>query len=378
MNNMKRLARILALTACGVVFYAVTPANAAPAAKPRIEVCFVLDTTGSMSGLIKGAKEKIWSLANEIISAKPTPDIRIGLVGYRDRGDAYVLKPYDLTNDIDTVYAQLQSFQADGGGDSPESVNEALDYAVQKMSWNPDRQVLKLVFLVGDCPPHMDYADGPKYPDVCKAAVKKDLIINTVQCGAVADTTPFWQEIAKLSEGAYAAIEQSGGMVAISTPVDARLAELNRELGVTLVPYGKAETRRAVLSKQAAAEAAPTSVAADRLMFNNRYGLAVQGEGELLDSIAQGKVKLEAVKKEDLPADLQKLGDKELKAAIEQKQKDRADLQAQILKLSQEREQYIAAERKRLAEAGKAASFDAKVTAAIRDQAARKGIEYTR
>lgn len=373
---MKRLAQILAFTACGVVFYAVTPANAAPAAKPRIEVCFVLDTTGSMSGLIEGAKQKIWSLANEIISAKPTPDIRIGLVGYRDRGDQYVLKPYDLTNDIDTVYAQLQSFRADGGGDMPESVNEALDYAVQKMSWNSDRQVLKLIFLVGDCPPHMDYADGPKYPDVCQAAVKKDLIINTVQCGTVAQTTPIWQEVAKFSEGSYAAIAQTGGMVAIATPMDARLAELNRELGVTLVPYGKAEARRVVLSKQAAAEAAPTSVAADRLMFNNRYGLAVQGEGELLDSLAQGKVELDAIKKDDLPADLQKLNDKELKAAIEQKQKARTELQGRIQKLSEEREQYIAAERKRLAESGKGDSFDATVAAAIRNQAARKGIEY--
>lgn len=373
---MKRLAQILAFTACGVVFYAVTPANAAPAAKPRIEVCFVLDTTGSMSGLIEGAKQKIWSLANEIISAKPTPDIRIGLVGYRDRGDQYVLKPYDLTNDIDTVYAQLQSFRADGGGDMPESVNEALDYAVQKMSWNSDRQVLKLIFLVGDCPPHMDYADGPKYPDVCQAAVKKDLIINTVQCGTVAQTTPIWQEVAKLSEGSYAAIAQTGGMVAIATPMDARLAELNRELGVTLVPYGKAEARRVLLSKQAAAEAAPTSVAADRLMFNNRYGLAVQGEGELLDSLAQGKVELDAIKKDDLPADLQKLNNKELKAAIEQKQKARTELQGRIQKLSEEREQYVAAERKRLAESGKGDSFDATVAAAIRNQAARKGIEY--
>ena len=40
--------------------------------KPRIEVCFVLDTTGSMGGLIEGAKQKIWSIANEMISAQPT------------------------------------------------------------------------------------------------------------------------------------------------------------------------------------------------------------------------------------------------------------------------------------------------------------------
>src|SRR6201988_2292959 len=51
--------------------------------KPRIEVCFVLDTTGSMGGLIEGAKQKIWSIANEMVSAKPTPQLKLGLVGYR-------------------------------------------------------------------------------------------------------------------------------------------------------------------------------------------------------------------------------------------------------------------------------------------------------
>src|SRR6476469_1715900 len=75
----------------------------APVQKPRIEVCFVLDTTGSMGGLIEGAKQKIWSIANEMVSAKPTPEIRIGLVAYRDRGDEYVTKNFDLTNDIDSI-----------------------------------------------------------------------------------------------------------------------------------------------------------------------------------------------------------------------------------------------------------------------------------
>ena len=43
---------------------------AGPVAKPRIEAAFVLDTTGSMSGLIEGAKRKIWSLANRMTDAE--------------------------------------------------------------------------------------------------------------------------------------------------------------------------------------------------------------------------------------------------------------------------------------------------------------------
>jgi hypothetical protein len=71
----------------------------------RIEVVFTLDTTGSMSGLIDGAKRKIWWIANGISRSRPAPDIRMGLVGYRDRGDAYVTKNTPLTADIDFLSA---------------------------------------------------------------------------------------------------------------------------------------------------------------------------------------------------------------------------------------------------------------------------------
>ena len=77
---------IATLLTCTLLVAASALAKTEPAGKkdkPKIDVCFVLDTTGSMSGLIEGAKQKIWSIANEITSAKPTPDIRIGLIGYR-------------------------------------------------------------------------------------------------------------------------------------------------------------------------------------------------------------------------------------------------------------------------------------------------------
>ena len=341
-----------------------------------MEVCFVLDTTGSMSGLIEGAKQKIWSIANEMVSAKPAPELRLGLVAYRDRGDEYVVKSFDLTNDIDAVYANLRGFSAAGGGDTPESVNEALNEAVTKMSWSTDRSVLKIIFLVGDAPPHMDYPNAPKYPEVCKAAMKKDLIINTVQCGGIAETTPIWTEIAKLSEGSYAAIAQSGGMVAIATPMDKELAELNRKVGTTLVAYGSVRERSFLLAKQLASESAAPAAVADRLSYNEKTRVTVQGGGELLDTLANGKLKLAEVKKEQLPAEWQKLNDSELKAEVDKNQRERTELQTQIAKLNQDRENYLVVERKKLTASGKVDSFDEQVANAIRAQAARKGIAY--
>ena len=93
---------------------------------PLIEVVFVVDTTGSMSNLIEGAKRKVWSIANEILSAKPRPRLSVGMVAYRDYSDAYVTQVFQPTEDLDAVYANLQGFSADGGGDTPEHVNMAL------------------------------------------------------------------------------------------------------------------------------------------------------------------------------------------------------------------------------------------------------------
>ncbi|MEM7283500.1 MAG: vWA domain-containing protein, partial [Pseudomonadota bacterium] len=120
--------------------------------KAKIEVVFVLDTTSSMSGMIQAAKDKIWSIASTMAQADPAPEIRMGLVAFRDKGDRYVTKKVDLSTDLDSMYSTLMDFRAEGGGDGPESVNQALFEAVNHMSWSQDQDSYKVVFLVGDAP----------------------------------------------------------------------------------------------------------------------------------------------------------------------------------------------------------------------------------
>jgi Mg-chelatase subunit ChlD len=344
--------------------------------KPRIEVCFVLDTTGSMGGLLEGAKQKIWSIANEMISAQPTPELKLGLIGYRDRGDDYVVKSFSLTDDIDAIYGHLREFQAGGGGDAPESVNEALAEAIHKMPWSSDKKVLKIIFLVGDAPPHMDYPNGPKYPDLCREAAKKDLIINTIQCGEMAETKPIWQEIAKLSEGSYVGISQSGNVAVISTPMDKELSRLNERIGATLIPYGDSKLQAEVHAKYAMAASAPVSAMADRLSYNSKTGKAVQGRGELVDALNDKRLKLDEIDQKQLPAELQELDRNELEKRIAKTRDERADLQKQIVEVSKKREAFIQSENKRLATEGKGDAFDQKVTETLHAQAAKKGISY--
>jgi len=371
------LSIILAVSAM-LSFWHLSSATTVPTrqSKPRIEVCFVLDTTGSMGGLIEGAKQKIWSIANEMISAQPTPELKLGLIGYRDRGDEYVVKSFSLTDDIDAIYGHLREFQAAGGGDAPESVNEALAEAIHKMPWSSDKRVLKIIFLVGDAPPHMDYPNSPKYPDLCREAVKKDLIINTIQCGEMAETKPIWQEIAKISEGSYVGISQSGNVAVISTPMDKELSRLNERISATLIPYGDSKLQAEVHAKYVAAKSAPVSAMADRLTYNSKTGRAMQGRGELVDALNDKTLKLDDIDQKQLPAEFQNLDRNELQKRIGKARDERADLQKQIVELSKKRETYIQSENKRLAAEGKGDAFDQKVTETLHAQAAKKGISY--
>src|SRR5437870_1564992 len=219
--------------------------RAKAAEKPKVEVVFCLDTTGSMGGLIDAAKQKIWAICNQIAAGKPTPQLRVGLVAYRDRGDDYITKVFDLTDDLDAIYTNLMAFKAAGGGDFPESVNQALYDSVHKIKWSADKKTLKIIFLVGDAPPHMDYPDDVKYPETCKVACTKDIIINTIQCGTHAETRKYWEHICKLAEGSYVQIDARGGpVVAVATPFDEELATINGKMARGMLIYGHAEMRR--------------------------------------------------------------------------------------------------------------------------------------
>src|SRR2546427_10012659 len=120
---------LLALT-LAVTVVSSAPTRMTPARPPRVEVAFVLDTTGSMGGLIDGAKRRIWSIARRIGEGRPRPDLRIALVGYRDLGDEYVTRVHDLSGDMDEGYQNLPALTAHGGGGTPEHVSRALPDSV--------------------------------------------------------------------------------------------------------------------------------------------------------------------------------------------------------------------------------------------------------
>lgn len=386
---------LFALTLATVVLYPYTKGSSAIIDKvtlikqstltqaigaPTVEVVFVLDTTGSMDGLIHAAKEKIWSIATTMASAQPAPVIRMGLVGYRDRGDQYVTRTVDLSKDLDSVYAALMDFQTGGGGDTPESVNEALHAAIHDISWSQDPQAYKVVFLVGDAPPHMDYQDDVPYPQTLADASQAGIVVNTIQCGQSGETIEPWQHIAQLGKGRYFQVEQAGGAVAIATPFDRELAELSAALDETRLYYGSNEEQAMMQMKVAATDKMHESASVESRARRAAFNASAAGEAnllgtmELVDDVASGRVDLDAIAEEALPAPLQAMAPEARKDLIADAARKRDDLQRQIRELSQERDAHVA---ETLAEAGGTRdSLDQKIYEAVKEQAESFGLAY--
>ncbi len=367
----------LAVFLCALSLPAVAGTRAAEIERPRMEVVFVLDTTGSMGGLIAGAQEKIWAIANKLKSATPTPEIHFGLVAYRDRGDDYVTRVHELDTDIDRVHQQLFGFHANGGGDGPESVNEALHVALTQMEWSADAEVLRLVFLVGDAPPHMDYSDDVPYRRSCELAVEKDITINTLQCGSMGGTEAVWTEIANRTNGVYARIAQDGNAQRIATPHDELIMSLNLQLDATIIPYGDRSAQSNAAGNRARLQALSREAVAERSSFLTKTSdhAIMTGGGDLVGLILAGEIELDAIDPELLDASLRELTPTERRAYIEKQVATRQSLQADLRGVVRQRDAEVARKLRELSAANDDV-IELNAFEVIEEQAARKGYRY--
>jgi hypothetical protein len=332
---------------------------ARPAAQRAVDVVFAVDTTGSMGGLIEGAKRTVWSIATHIRQTEPGADLRIGLVAYRDIGDDYVTRDFALSSDLDAVFAELSGYRAAGGGDFPEDVDAALDDVLHKMPWRDGAK--KLVFLVGDAPP-ASRGDAPRFDVAAREAGERQILLNTIRCGGNGDTAAAWQQIAALGHGQFSTIEQDGGVQQVATPYDAKLSEISARIDRTAVIVGDDAERAAYENHLAAAAAAPEPAKADRAAYYGAgAGPATRSRNDLIGGVAAGTMSVESVEPAALPEDLRAMDGAKLKQEVARRLEERNEAQAELSRLAGQRDAYLKAH----AGANGKGGFDAKVKDAI-------------
>lgn len=309
-----------------------------------IDIVFAVDTTGSMGGLLDGAKRTVWSIANQVRDISVNADLRVGLVAYRDLGDEYVTRDFALTDDLDAVFAELSAYQAGGGGDVPENVDAALHDAVHKMKWRTGAK--KIIFLVGDAPPS-SRGEVPAFNITAQQAARQQITINTIRCGADGETAVAWRQIASLGNGAFSSIQQDGGVQQIATPYDDRMAQLAAEIDSTTLYYGSGSGRAAYEGKMAVASAAPAAARADRgAYFAKKGGVSAKADEDLVTGVAGGMVSVDALEADKLPEEMRAKSKAELKAELEARAKRRQEAQKEIAELAAKRDGYLKANAK--------------------------------
>ncbi len=351
-----------------------------PSDAPVIELVFCLDATGSMGGLIGTAKEKIWEIVTELSQSTPAPKVKIGMVFYRDKGEAFVTKRFELTEDLDGIYSNLLAIQAQGGGDSPESLNQALYEAVTKMGWSKNGSVYKTVFVVGDCPPHMDYSDDVKYMETCEIAQGKGIILNAIKLGAgCADAIPHFQAIARCSGGEYKQLSQHAQDVVVQTPFDNDINDVSRQIDQSKMYYGSVSEQSSMNTRKEKSlkfySSASSTSNTQRAAYNSSSSGKSNwfGNKELIQDLIDGKVDVEKLKDNELPKELKGKSLAEKQKFIAAKRKVRKMNIAKLNELNKKRAAFVASEKSKAKNKGKE-SFSGELFRTMRAQAKSKGV----
>ncbi len=148
-----------------------------------LDILFIFDTTGSMGEEIQRLKKTIELINMNLSSISSKPEVRFGMVLYKDRGDDYVTKVVPLTGDLEAFQKELENVSASGGGDYPEDLQSALEDAVKKINWN--RKGIRLSFIITDAPPHLDYSQKFTYMDAARKARLEGTKIFSVGTGGL-------------------------------------------------------------------------------------------------------------------------------------------------------------------------------------------------
>lgn len=405
----------------------------------HIDVVFAIDCSGSMGPVIETAKKKVWTIVNEIAKAKPTPVLRIGLIGYGNADRTF--RSFPLSDDLDTVYGNLMTFKDEGW--SEEYVGLAVHKAVTEMKWSQDAAIdLKVIYVLGN----ETARQGPMEFDYAKTAPEaalKNIFVNAIYCnaglgraraanmnnsnnnaanpagnapvnaptnapsnrkgsspsaprqqaassiasipatGTSATSTPLdgemttWMEMALLGKGKFLEIAGDGGAVTIPTPFDAQMIALNNALNDTYIPYGRAGARGYANQKMQDTNAAAVGGAANMASRAQAKGGIFYRNGgwDLVDAARAKDFDWSKVKDEDLPASMKGKTPAERKQIVAENEQKRAALQTQLGALGRKRDEFLAGEIKKQ-NLDTGNAFDDAVRRSVVEQATARGYAF--
>jgi hypothetical protein len=295
---------------------ALMPPALAPSTSPTIQLALLLDTSGSMEGLLDQARSRLWNVVNALDAATyqgERPRLEVAVYEYGNDGVpgevGHIRRVVGFTGELDEVSRALFSLSTRGGS---EHAPQAIVRATDELDWRGGDGVLRVLYVAGN----ESFQQGPvAWTDAVDAAGAKGVVVNTVFCGPDdAFDAPQWRDAATRGHGRPFRIDHDLHVVDPTTPYDAEIAELGVALNATYIPYG--DRGWDGLANQVEQD---NNSIASRSMVSR--GLSKSGSNyrnpswDLVDAVDEGKVDLATLPDDALPAELRGL-DAEGRAAV--------------------------------------------------------------
>lgn len=347
-----------------------------PVKNNSIQLALLLDTSGSMDGLIEQAKSQLWKIVNELATTKKngTPsDLYVALYEYGKQSipadEGYLRNIVPFTQDLDKISDELFKLRTNGGD---EYCGKVILNAVENLQWNKSNDNLKIIFIAGNEPFTQGKID---YKEACRKAVGKGIIVNTIFCGSYDEgVQTMWKDGADISDGKYTNIDHNAEIVHIDAPQDDEIIKLGQELNKTYIAFGTAgrEKKEMQAEQDANSMSLNPGVMVERSV--TKSGGQYKNSGwDLVDAKKDGSVKIEDLKDEDLPDEMKKMSVNERKTYVDKMSKERENIQLKINKLNEERSKYVA---QKLLENKNDNTLDVVMIKTIREQAKQKNYKF--
>lgn len=328
------------------------PTKPAPLSDDVIQIALLLDTSGSMSGLINQARTQLWKIVNELSEAKrdgKRPRIELALYEFGKPSlgmlNGYMRQIVPLTTDLDGVSEKLFALTTDGGD---EYAGLAIQAATMGLEWSERPDDLKLIFIAGN----ESFAQGPvAYRSAIANARERGIVVNTIYCGSAGDGVhQGWKDGAALAGGRSLNIDHNQAIVHIAAPQDADIALLGSQLNETYFGYGRlgVTNEKRQMAQDGNAHMSGSMVARSVSKASAVYS---NGDWDLLDGLESGAITWQTLGEAEMPEEVRNMSDAQREEFVEGKRKERAELQKRIRDLNLEREKYIAKKRAEMGDA---------------------------
>ena len=346
-------------------------------ATPKIQAAILLDVSNSMDGLIEQAKAQLWNMVSTMGKAKcngdVSPQIEIALYEYgrsdNDIKQGYVKKINGFITNLDSLSENLFNLTTNGGD---EYCGHVIYSSVNELKWDVAPENYKVIFIAGN----EDFLQGDvQYIKACNEAKQKGVIVNTIYCGdKMQGIREHWNLNAECGSGSFTNINQDAKEEYIPTPYDSLLITYNTTLNGTYFAYNSAGFN--FKSKQIKMDAANASVSKEteikRIKTKSNSKVYNNAQWDLVDARDKdGDAAFEKLEMNALPDSLQTKTKEEIKKIIEEKSKQRAVTQQEIIELNKKRDVYIAAEKAKRATNKNEQTLETEVEKIIKEQAKR-------